>query len=32
LIPFTIATDRGEKGTLPAHLAKANDTLMRELV
>ncbi len=25
LIPFTIASDRGEKGTLRAHLAKAND-------
>jgi transcriptional regulator len=27
LIPFTIATDRGEKGTLRAHLAKANDQM-----
>ena len=27
LIPFTIATDRGEKGTLRAHLAKANDQI-----
>jgi len=27
LIPFTIATDRGEKGTLRAHLAKANDEI-----
>src|SRR3974390_1061965 len=25
LIPFTIATERGEKGTLCAHLARAND-------
>jgi transcriptional regulator len=27
LIPFTIATNRGEKGTLRAHLAKANDQI-----
>jgi len=25
LIPFTIATDRGERGTLRAHLARGND-------
>ena len=27
LIPFTIATERGEKGTLRAHMAKANDQI-----